>query len=82
MLKKVMGPSVTKPLKQYLASPVQRLPLRPQFRAELADFFRADVQAISELLDRDLSHWVETPSVCSEIESLDRCPKSRFRRAG
>jgi len=28
-----------------------------QERHELADYFKADVALLSEILDRDLSHW-------------------------
>ena len=37
----------------------QRPPLTAEFRQELADYFRNDVKRLSELLDRDLMHWVE-----------------------
>lgn len=33
--------------------------LDPAFRAELTEIFRRDVQLLSELIDRDLSHWLE-----------------------
>jgi hypothetical protein len=32
--------------------------LDPAFRAELTEIFRQDVQLLSELIDRDLSHWL------------------------
>lgn len=35
----------------------ERPPLSPAFRAELTDYFAPDVKRLSELLDRDLSHW-------------------------
>lgn len=34
-------------------------PISPRFRAELVDYFRDDVIRLGELLDRDLSHWLE-----------------------
>lgn len=34
-----------------------RAPLSPEFLDELATYFRSDVAALSELLDRDLTHW-------------------------
>jgi hypothetical protein len=37
----------------------QRPPLSASFRQELADYFRDDVKKLSQLLDRDLMHWVE-----------------------
>jgi hypothetical protein len=42
---------------------VERKPLDPEFREELKDYFRADVELLSELLDRDLTYWVEPKSV-------------------
>jgi hypothetical protein len=39
-----------------LATP--RLPLSPTFRAELAEFFAADVGLVSRLAGRDLSYWL------------------------
>lgn len=35
-----------------------RSTLRPAFRAELADYFRSDVELLSELLQRDFSRWL------------------------
>ena len=35
----------------------KRAPLPPAFRAELQDYFRADVAKLSQLLDRDLTGW-------------------------
>ncbi len=37
---------------------VAKEPLRPAFRRELQEYFRDDVMLLSELIDRDLSHWV------------------------
>lgn len=34
-----------------------RKPIRGEFRLELLDFFREDVEKLSALLGRDLSHW-------------------------
>jgi hypothetical protein len=34
-----------------------RPPLSPEFRAELADTFQAEVALLSRILNRDLSHW-------------------------
>lgn len=33
-------------------------PLRPEFKQELVEFFREDIQLLSSLLNRDLSHWM------------------------
>ena len=37
---------------------VQRPPLDPRLRDELAEEFRDEVQALGSLLDRDLTHWL------------------------
>jgi len=37
--------------------PVKRPPLRPEFRAELVSVFREDVDKLSRIIGRDLSHW-------------------------
>jgi hypothetical protein len=38
----------------------KRPPMDPALRAELQNEFRGEVQALSELLQRDLMHWCET----------------------
>lgn len=38
-------------------------PLREEFRAELSRVFRDDVERLSDLLNRDLRHWLEPESV-------------------
>lgn len=37
----------------------ERKPLRPEFERELKDYFRQDVELLSQLVGRDLSHWTE-----------------------
>ena len=44
--------------KQLFRKPSKRTPLSESFRAELNQFFAADVAETSELLGRDLNHWV------------------------
>jgi 1,2-diacylglycerol 3-alpha-glucosyltransferase len=45
------------------SKPARRNPISPSFRAELENFYRDDVQKLSDLLGRDLSGWVQrTPS--------------------
>lgn len=44
--------------KHWFRKPSQRTPLSPEFRAELTEFFSNDIQATSELLKRNLSHWL------------------------
>ncbi len=38
-------------------APVERRPLSPEFRRELVEEFRDDVERLSALIGRDLSHW-------------------------
>lgn len=47
-----------KRIKQYNKAPEQRQDLSEEMRATLREYFSADVQKLSGLLDRDLSHWV------------------------
>ena len=42
---------------QYNTVVEKRAPLPPAFTEELKDYFRADVEKLSQLLDRDLSGW-------------------------
>jgi len=44
-----------------------RLHLRPEFLKELVEVFRPEVEMLSRLLDRDLSHWLETPQETSAM---------------
>lgn len=44
-------------LKRQMWRPEARPAVGPQERHDLADFFKADVVLLSEILDRDLSHW-------------------------
>jgi hypothetical protein len=37
----------------------KKYPLAPEFRNELIDYFEKDIHALMELLNRDLSHWLE-----------------------
>jgi hypothetical protein len=41
----------------------QHPPLDSRVKNELADYFRDDVQLLSTLLERDLSHWVEVSHI-------------------
>lgn len=47
------------PLLRPTVATAPRQALDPDFRRELAEFYRPDVQLLSRLLDRDLSHWLE-----------------------
>jgi hypothetical protein len=46
-----------KRFKKWNTKPVERNVLDPALRAEVADTFAADIEKLSKLLDRDLSHW-------------------------
>ena len=48
--------------KSLFRKPIQRAPLSAEFRTELEDHFRADVERLSGLLERDLTHWVGGPA--------------------
>ena len=50
---------VIEQIKEWNSIKISRPPLTAEFRQELADYFRNDVKRLSELLDRDLMHWVE-----------------------
>jgi hypothetical protein len=43
-----------------LAKSTKREELRPEFRAELVEYFREDVQRLSLITGRDLSGWLKT----------------------
>lgn len=45
-------------LRRWNSSPAKQVELRPDFRAELAEFFEDDVRLLSSLVDRDLTHWL------------------------
>lgn len=47
---------------QHLTAKERRNPLAPGFYAELANEFRPDIQKLSQILGRDLSHWLELPA--------------------
>lgn len=49
-------------------------PLDAETRSELAPYFRREIQALQELIDRDLSHWLEhdAPSPVADIASATR----------
>ena len=42
------------------------LPFSPELRRELTDSFRSDIQALQNLIDRDLSHWLGDSSALFE----------------
>lgn len=42
-----------------LTSKEERIPLSPEFRAELVEEFKEDILLLSEIMERDLGHWLE-----------------------
>jgi hypothetical protein len=46
-------------MKNRVARP--RPPMAPEMRAELQEFFASDIALLSEILQRDLSHWLDKP---------------------
>jgi hypothetical protein len=59
-LKKVVGrKSWLKRVARWNTTSVRPAPLDPAMRKALRDTFAADVDKLSTLLQRDLSHWLE-----------------------
>lgn len=58
--------------KHWFRKPTKRVPLTPEFRAELCQFFKEDVSRTSEILGRDLNHWVSPFPQSETTESTDR----------
>ncbi|HEX6617672.1 MAG TPA: sulfotransferase [Gemmatimonadales bacterium] len=60
-LKQALGADEVAAVKQWIVDlntvRERRPTLSPQFRAELVETFRGEVQLLSRLLERDLSHW-------------------------
>jgi hypothetical protein len=52
-----------------MARSTRRVPLREEFRLELAAAFEEEVALLSELLERDLSHWLAAPRTSSSPTS-------------
>ena len=55
--------------KDWLRRPEKRCPLSPEFRMELANYFAPDVEYLSTLLDRDLTHWVNSQPMSDGTQS-------------
>jgi hypothetical protein len=53
------GWGIDKRITKLNSQPTTQHALRPAFRRELADYFRDDVTLLSDLLERDLGHWVD-----------------------
>jgi hypothetical protein len=61
--------AVRKRLLEWNKVEAQRQPLDPQVRQQIIDMFRDDVNLLSRVIDRDLSHWLGgLPEARSEAE--------------
>ena len=45
--------------------PTERAPMHPQIHSQLSAFFHDDIQLLSGLLGRDLSHWTRTQAIAA-----------------
>jgi len=50
---------VRKRVKKFNRAREKRQPLSESMRATLRDYYRSDVEKLSGLLERDLTHWTE-----------------------
>ncbi|MEM7782016.1 MAG: sulfotransferase domain-containing protein [Planctomycetota bacterium] len=50
--------------KKWFRQPEKRKPLSPEFQVELSHYFKSDIQRTSEILGKDLSHWLNTEDKC------------------
>jgi hypothetical protein len=57
------GWGIDKRITKFNTAPTRQRALRPVFRRELQDYFRGDVTLLSDLIGRDLSHWVNSEDV-------------------
>jgi len=39
---------------------IKRTTLSPELKQELTDYYRTDIEKLQGLIDRDLSHWLQT----------------------
>ena len=58
-LKKILPDSAHSTLKKLIYRPGKSALIDPRDRARLVDYYRNDVLALSDLLKRDLSHWLQ-----------------------
>ncbi len=56
--------------KHWFRKPTKRSPLTPEFRAELCEYFTEDVRKTSEILGRDLCHWVGASPDRAKVAAL------------
>lgn len=62
--KRVLKPLIPEELRRWTKLQIQkrnrvRNPVSPETRRELIAVFRKDILQLQELIDRDLSHWLE-----------------------
>lgn len=68
--------------KHWFRKPTKRQPLRAQFREELCCYFADDVAKTSELLGRELGHWItDAPSKKSSSPPIERDSVSSYCKA-
>ena len=60
-LKPIVPRGVQRRLDVHLERGLQKDVITPEVRRELADMFADDVELLSKLIDRDLSHWLHVP---------------------
>jgi hypothetical protein len=46
-------------LEKMNTAPTEKVPLEPEFKSLLQDHFKEDVALLSDLIDRDLSFWLD-----------------------
>jgi hypothetical protein len=59
LARKVSPPRVRAQLRRMAFRPAHTMSLSPDERRRLVDFYRADIQNLARLLDRDLSAWLD-----------------------
>ena len=47
---------------EWVIRDLEKPPFPAELRAELTDYYREDIQKLQDLLQRDLTHWLEGPS--------------------
>lgn len=69
-------------LKSNLRKPQQRDELRPEFRTHLCDEFSTEVRKLSQLLNRDLNHWVNVEADNPTEDLMEQTSASAFHVPG
>lgn len=58
-LRRILPGRLTVRLRDALGGNLKQAPLRPELRSHLRDYYRSDILKLQELLQRDLSAWLE-----------------------